>query len=202
MRDPERTRRRLLKMARKEFAEKGLAGARVDEIARRAGINKQSLYYHFGSKIALFREALESGYRQFRERDRDLDIHSHSPEKALANVIGVTYDDLHKSPELIALIVDENRHKGRHLNRERVRAINKPLIDSIAAILERGERTGVFRPRIDPVHFYMSMMSLATYYFSLVYTLSASVGRDLTKETEVRERRAHVIDLLLRSTKP
>ena len=196
-RDPERTKSRLLKVARQQFAEKGFAGARVDEIARRAGINKQALYYHFGSKEDLFREALESEYRHFRERDRDLDVHSGSAIDALGRIIGVTFDDLHNSPELIAMVVDENRHKGRHLNRERVRSINRPLIESIEAVLLRGERDGVFRPRVDPVQFYISLMSLAIFCFSSPYTLSASVGRDLTTDSAIRERRAHVVDLLL-----
>lgn len=198
-RDSERTRNRLLKFARQQFAEKGYAGARVDEIAHRACINKQALYYHFGSKEGLFREALESEYRRFRERDRDLDIGSGSAREALAHLIGVTFDDLQHSPELIAMVVDENRNKGRHLNRERVRAINKPLIESIEAVLRRGERERVFRPSLDPVQFYISLMSLAIFCFSSPYTLSASVGRDLTTDSAIRGRRAHVIDLLLRS---
>jgi TetR/AcrR family transcriptional regulator len=57
-RNPERTQERILKAAFKEFAGKGFAGARVDGIARRAGINKRMLYHYFGDKEALFREVL------------------------------------------------------------------------------------------------------------------------------------------------
>lgn len=198
MRDPDRTRQQLLEVARQQFADKGFAGARVDEIARTAGINKQAVYYHFESKENLFRKALEDGYRLFRERDRDLDVDSKPPAEALANLIGVTYDDLHHSPELIAMIMDENREKGRHLDRERVREINKPLIESINTILVRGERERVFRADIDPEQFYISMMSLLIGYFSIPYTLSASVDLDLMSDTAVHKRRAHNIDLLLR----
>jgi TetR/AcrR family transcriptional regulator len=52
------TRERILEVAVREFARKGLAGARVDEIARLAGANKQLLYYYFGSKQGLFEAAL------------------------------------------------------------------------------------------------------------------------------------------------
>jgi TetR/AcrR family transcriptional regulator len=54
-RDPEGTRRRILAAALKEFSAKGFAGARVDEIARRARINKRMLYHYFGDKRELFR---------------------------------------------------------------------------------------------------------------------------------------------------
>jgi TetR/AcrR family transcriptional regulator len=58
-RDPEATKRRILDAALREFSEKGIAGARVDAIAERAGINKRMLYYYFGSKEDLFREILQ-----------------------------------------------------------------------------------------------------------------------------------------------
>jgi|YelNatPaOPRAMG01_1025707.scaffolds.fasta_scaffold02631_5 TetR/AcrR family transcriptional regulator len=57
-RDLARTRARILKAALAEFAAKGLAGARVDAIARRARVNKRMLFYCFGSKAALYREVL------------------------------------------------------------------------------------------------------------------------------------------------
>jgi AcrR family transcriptional regulator len=58
-RDPERTQQRILDAAFDEFCEKGLAGARVDAIATRAGVNKRMLYHYFGNKEALFDELLQ-----------------------------------------------------------------------------------------------------------------------------------------------
>jgi AcrR family transcriptional regulator len=58
-RDAEATRARLLAAATDEFAEHGVAGARVDRIAAAAGVNKQLIYAYFGSKDALFNTVLE-----------------------------------------------------------------------------------------------------------------------------------------------
>ena len=58
LRNPERTRGRILSAALEEFATNGFAGARVDVIAHRAAINKRMLYHYFGSKEGLFREVL------------------------------------------------------------------------------------------------------------------------------------------------
>ena len=197
VRDPERTRQELLRVACEEFADKGLAGARVDEIARRAGINKQAIYYHFGSKDNLFREALEDRFGRFRERDRNLDVDARPPEEALAILIESTFDDLRASPDLVGMIIDENRQKGVHLDHERMQAINRPLLDAIGRVLSRGEQEGVFRSGIDADQFYFSMMSLVGFTFSHVYTLSAVVGRDLGSDSAIRERRTHIVDLLL-----
>jgi TetR/AcrR family transcriptional regulator len=198
-RDPERTRRRLLGVAQQQFAAKGFAGARVDEIARRARVNKQALYYHFGSKEALFREALESGYRKFRELDRGLDVSQMSALDGLAALVEVNYDYLHQSPELLAMIMDANREKGRLLHRTRIHEINASLVGAIRSILARGEREGVFRSGIDAEQFFLSFISLLTFYFTNRYTLSAVLSRNLSSDRAVRERRVHIIDLLLRA---
>ena len=58
-RDPDATREAILAAATHEFAQHGLAGARVDRIAERAGINKRMLYYYFGQKESLFLAVLE-----------------------------------------------------------------------------------------------------------------------------------------------
>ncbi len=52
--DPERTKRDILREARIEFAEKGFAGARVDQIGARTATAKRMIYYHFGSKEGLY----------------------------------------------------------------------------------------------------------------------------------------------------
>jgi len=57
-RDPERTRERILAAALREFSAKGLVGARVDAVARRARVNKRMLYHYFGDKEGLFRAIL------------------------------------------------------------------------------------------------------------------------------------------------
>ena len=58
VRDPERTRRRILEAALKEFSARGFAGARVGAIARRAKANKRMLYHYFTDKEGLFRAVL------------------------------------------------------------------------------------------------------------------------------------------------
>jgi AcrR family transcriptional regulator len=60
VRNPDRTKARILAAAAAEFAAKGRAGARVDAIARRAGSNKRMLYHYFGDKDGLFRATLRA----------------------------------------------------------------------------------------------------------------------------------------------
>ena len=57
--EPEKTRAAVLKAALEEFSHEGVTGARTDEIARRAGVNKALLYYYFKDKEGLYAAALE-----------------------------------------------------------------------------------------------------------------------------------------------
>ena len=71
-RDPVATRKKLLVAARREFAQSGLAGARVDEIAARAGVNKQLVYHYFGDKDAL--RSVKIPRARVQENDGALDL--------------------------------------------------------------------------------------------------------------------------------
>jgi len=65
-RDPERTRAALLDAALQEFAAKGRAGARVSEIAARAGVDKQLISYYFGGKDGLLEALVVEGFTGLR----------------------------------------------------------------------------------------------------------------------------------------
>jgi len=78
-RDPERTRSRILRAATAEFAAKGYAGARVGEIADRAGVNKQLISYYFGGKEGLYRTIAQTWLDEQREAEpvhREMDLPS------------------------------------------------------------------------------------------------------------------------------
>jgi TetR/AcrR family transcriptional regulator len=80
-RDPERTREKILDAATRAFAKDGLAGARIDGIARGARVNKRMLYHYFGSKRGLF-EAIVA--RSARRNRASLDNMGEAPGDLLA----------------------------------------------------------------------------------------------------------------------
>lgn len=73
LRDPERTRARILEAAKAEFGAKGFAGARVSDIADRAGVNKQLISYYFGGKEGLYTE-LNNQWQQVSARLSSADL--------------------------------------------------------------------------------------------------------------------------------
>jgi TetR/AcrR family transcriptional regulator len=202
-RDADASRRSLLMAARAQFAAKGLAGARVDEIARHAGINKQLVYHYFGSKDALYRAVLEDVYAEIRARERALSLEELRPEDAMVRLVEFSFDYLAAHPEFIALLNDENGNGGRHLtDPRRLHAMHSPLIALIRRTLRCGVAAGRFRHDVDALQLYISIAGLAYFYFSNNRTLSAIFGRDLALPRSIAARRRHVIAFVMAALRP
>jgi len=202
-RNPEATRQKLLTAARREFADSGLAGARVDEIAARAGVNKQLVYHYFGDKDALYLAVLEWVYEEIRSQERNLNLAGLPPKKAIRKLIESSFDHLAAHPDFILLLNDENRGGARHVRgSHKLPAMHSPLVSMVSKILNEGVREGVFRRGINPVHLYISIAGLSYFFFSNTPTLSAIFGKDLASPTARRARRKHVVDLVLQALRP
>ena len=202
-RDPVATRKKLLTAARLEFARHGFAGARVDEIAMSAGVNKQLVYHYFGDKDALYLAVLEWVYEDIREQERRLNLEGLPPEKAIRRLIEASFDHLAANPDFIVLLNDENRGGARHVRGStRLEAMHSPLVKSVSHILHEGVRAGVFRKGIDPVQLYISIAGLSYFFFSNTPTLSAIFGKDLSSRAARQARRRHVVDLVMHALRP
>ena len=198
LRDADRSQQAILDAAREEFALLGLAGARVDSIAERAGLNKRLIYYYFSSKDDLFLAVLESAYANIREAEKELHLLDLPPAEAVRRLMEFTWNYYLEHPEFITLLNSANLHQARHLEKsKRVREMNSPVIQTLGDILERGRKEGVFRGGVDPVHLYISIAGLAYFYLSNNYTLSAIFGRDLMTRKARSERLSHMCDVIL-----
>lgn len=202
-RDPAATQRKLLTAARREFSDRGLAGARVDEIAARAGVNKQLVYHYFGDKDALYRAVIEWVYEEIRARERELNLDGLPPEQAIKKLIESSFDYLAAHPDFIVLLNDENRGGARHVRGSRkLEAMHSPLVSMVSSILSEGVKAGVFRKGINAVHLYISIAALSYFYFSNTPTLSAIFGKNLSSQAARLTRRKHVVDLVMHSLRP
>lgn len=192
--DSSAARSAILAAARAEFSAKGLTGARVNEIAARAGVNKQLIYYYFGSKEDLYRTALEVVYTEIRTQERSLKLGDMKPEEAMATLIGFSFDYLAQHPDFIGLLNHENAQGAQHVrDSSAIRDTNSPLIELIAKTLARGIRARVFRRGIDPVEFYISVAGMSYFFFSNRLTLASIFGRELSSAEAVAAYRAHVV---------
>jgi AcrR family transcriptional regulator len=197
-RDPEGMRLRILEAAKQEFAAHGIAGARVDRIAAKAGANKRMLYYHVGKKDELYLAVLEGAYEKIRVEERSLDLEHLDPPKAIARLIDFTWNYFIRNPEFLALLNTENMARARHLKRStKVKSMHSPFVEMIGAVVKRGVESGDFVVAVDPIQLYISIAALCFFYLSNSATLSVIFGRDLLNEEAKDERLEHMIALVL-----
>jgi AcrR family transcriptional regulator len=203
VRDPERTRARILAAATDEFARYGLGGARVDRIADAADSNKRMLYYYFGNKEGLFLAVLEATYAHIRTAEMRLKLDSVEPREGIRRLVAFTWRYYLDNPHFLTLLNSENLHKARHLkSSKRIAAMHSPFVATIADLLARGERSGAIRSGVDPVQLYISIAALSYFYLSNHHTLSTIFVRDLLSPRAKAARLRHMTELIDAALRP
>jgi AcrR family transcriptional regulator len=191
--DAEKTRQNILAVARQEFAEHGLSGARVDAIAARISTTKRMIYYYFGSKEGLYLAVLEQVYGGIRGLEQTLDLDRLSPVEALRQMIDFTFDYHEQNPDFVRLVSVENIHHGAHLKQSAtLQNLNSTVIASLTTILERGRAAGLFHAEIDAVDLHMIISAPCYYRVSNRYTFGTLFGRDMNGP-DVRARHKRMI---------
>jgi AcrR family transcriptional regulator len=186
----------IIDIATQEFVDKGLAGARIDEIAGRS--TKRKIYYYFEGKEDLYRAVLARAYRRVRESESRVDIDQGTALDALRRLIehDVRYHSQH--PELVRLVMNENIHRAEHLKQiESLQVENQLIIDTLRRIIQRGEAEGTFRRGIDPVTLHMNITALSFYNVSNQFTFAHNFGVNMSSPPAVERRAREVADILI-----
>jgi TetR/AcrR family transcriptional regulator len=192
-RDAVRTKAEILAMATSEFATKGYAGARVDEIAARTSTTKRMLYYYFGSKEQLYVAVLERAYAVIRSLEQELDVEHLDPQDAIRQLAGLTFDHHESHPDFIRLVSIENIHHAEYLARSEVLpGLASTALEVLTGILARGAAEGVFRTDVDPLDVHMMISSFCVFRTANRDTFNVIFGRDML----AADRRDHYRQML------
>jgi AcrR family transcriptional regulator len=197
--DPVRTMAEILQVATREFAQKGLAGARIDEIAKLTRSSKRMIYYYFGSKDGLYVAVLEESYRRVRAIEAELHLDDLAPIAALQRLVEFTFDHHFENQDYIRLVMNENMNRGEYLAQSPlIQALNVPAISAIGQLYERGLKSGVFRTGLDLIDIHATISALTFFNVSNQYTFSLIFKRDMRAKAVVKKRRASVVEAVMR----
>lgn len=190
--DTEATRRRLLEAAVEEFAEYGPAGARVDRVARSAGVNKERIYQYFGDKAGLFRAVLG---QELQRLDTAVPL---TPEQAgdLGEYAGRLFDHHTDHPHFLRLLHWEGLVSGGIAVAEAKRvALQRDKVAAIAG----AQRRGLVTRAIGAGQLLYAVMALVDWWFVAPHVARMTVGPEgMDRATQ----RAAVVDLARRMTAP
>ncbi len=178
-RNPDRTRRRLLRSAITLFSARGYHGVSVDQIVAMAKINKRMVYHYFGSKEELFQEALKEVYGRIEVIEFHAVERGERPREKLTRLLEGYFQFLDDNPEFTRLLQWENLERGQHISSQNHVLTKNPFLMRFRSIVEQGVAMGDFRPDLDIPHLLINFIGLCSIYHSNRFSLSLSLSLDL-----------------------
>lgn len=198
-RDADGSRTNILDIATREFSEKGLSGARIDEIAELTNTSKRMIYYYFRSKEGLYKAVLERCYFTVRQMDSSPTLDALPPVEALRELARATFDFHNSHQDFIRIVMNENIHQGVHIRHmPGIKTRSRVVITKLQRLIDRGVEAGLFRSGIDPVELHMTISALCFFNVSNRYTFSFIFQRDMSSAAALQARRESVIDTVER----
>ena len=178
----------ILDTAAEVFAESGFAGARMDAIAERAGVNKATIYYHIGGKETLYTRVLHEHFARAGDQfDRVIGATA-APEEKLSLFIRQIARVMDQNPHKTVMMLREIAAGGMHFPDIVARDL-AGIIGKLMEILSEGEKQGRFIP-VNP--FSVHLMVIGAF---VLYRVSAPVRAKLTGPTDFpAPLSAHVSD--------
>lgn len=195
----ETSREEILAVATDEFAQRGLAGARVDAIAERTRTSKRMIYYYFRSKEGLYKAVLEQVYSQIRTVESQLELDALTPIEAMRRIVELTFDYDESHPHFISLVNVENVNHGQFVAKlASVRKRYSNILHLMQSVLDRGVAGGQFRADVNAVDVRLVVGALCFFRVSNRYTFGALFDCDLADMQTRRRHRQMIVDAVLR----
>ncbi len=188
------SRQLLANAARAEFAEHGFAGARTDRIVQRAGVNKQLLFYYFGSKAGLYEAVMRRAEAELTDASPKGDVRSPHAAGRLRAQLKAIYQALAEQPELTSLVIHGVQEQRSHAPAPPApNGAIRTFIQQLAHVISEGQGLGYFRDDADPEAVARQGVVLLLGYFALEGALT-----DDRADRHRVEWLDSVVDLLIR----
>ncbi|MGE0593857.1 MAG: TetR/AcrR family transcriptional regulator [Vicinamibacterales bacterium] len=171
------TRQAIFLAAAHEFAARGYDAGGVDRIAAEAGVNKAMIYYHFGSKQALYVEVLRDMFRTVGARGRTVAEGTGHAAAKLERWIVAMVEEISARPWFPPIMLRELASGAPHLDDETVELMNG-VYGAVRRILLQGRREGAFRS-VDPLLTHMTLMPALLIYFTRERVMETRQGAGL-----------------------
>ena len=150
--------------AAEEFSERGFEAGGVDRIAAKARVNKAMLYYHFGSKRALYIEVLRDMFRAVGARVRAIADGPGTAAEKLQTWVATIIEEAAARPWFPPIMLRELAARAPHFDATTFQMMNAVLA-GVADVIAQGQREGTFRD-VDPLLAHLSIMPPVLIFFA------------------------------------
>jgi len=195
---PEESRGAILRAAVAEFAQYGIAGARMDRIAKAARVNKALLYYYFKDKDAIYEAVLDHVFKGLRDRVMPVFESDLEPRAKLLEYVGQYFDYIAANPQFPRVVQAEWMRAGAHANPQMLRVAREyfaPIYMRMGEVLREGAEKKQLR-RLDPMDFLPSLVGLVIFYFSTAPAMQHMLKVDPLSKQRITQRRKFVLEFV------
>ncbi|MFS7241566.1 TetR/AcrR family transcriptional regulator [Serratia proteamaculans] len=197
--DPVGLKQRIFAAALTEFAEAGLKGARMENIAEHAATTKRMVVYHFKTKESLYLEVLEHVYQHIRAHEMGLDLQALPPVAAMTRLVEESFNYHAEHPDFIRVICMENMMRGQYIRQSpRIKALNQSALTLLEDILQRGKQAQEFTPDASATDVHRLISSLCFHYVANQYTFNTLFENHEPQEDQARHIRRLAVVATLR----
>ena len=185
------TRAAILAAAAGMFARSGLDGARTEDIASAAGVNKAMLYYYFQSKDKLYSAVLENHFEDFHRRAIEVLSAKASAGTVVLRFVETHFDFISSRRDysrLLQRMMMTDLGRGEPLIRKYLAPVSRKLIE----VIQAGQRNGEFR-RLDSHHAAISLVALNVFYFSTAPVMGIIAGVNPYSPANLKRRKEEVL---------
>jgi len=188
----------IIEAATVEFSKFGLAGARIDRIAKLAGVNKAMIYYHFRSKEMLYQTIIEQFVDKLRHFFKERIVLLDNPEEIFLN-LSEFYNSHFANPAFVPILLREIASGGDMIKIIFAEFIAEGPAHKLKSIIESSEEQGIFR-NINSQQVIASFIGMNLFY--LIMSPLVNNILEIKDEKEFREKRPEaIVDLFFNGIK-
>ena len=201
VRNPEKTRERILKAATKLFTRSGYEGTSLREIVTETGINKRMIYHYFGDKRGLYQAIFVREWSELKTwLDKAMQVNLESTgniRDLLVKFVDVFFDFLAEHQHFTRLMMWDGL-EGGEISRSTWKEIRGPLFIQTEFLIQEAQKEGLLNKKFHPGHLIISLLATTTYDFAYASSLGDMLRTDPLAPATLRERKKQT-KLLLES---
>lgn len=194
----ERTRAEILSAAEEEFSEMGFYGARMDEIARRAGVNKALIYKYYGNKEELYKTVFYNVYDRFSLQEKQILVDQGLDYKAkIRRFVQMEFEYCAQNPSYVRMIMWENLNYAKYYKEREMHRTKAPIIEGLEQIVSEARKGGKLLPSVSAKQLLLTLYGCCFNYFSNLNTLSGVMESDMRSPESIGRRVQAVTEMLV-----
>lgn len=190
-----KSKQKILEAAEDEFAEQGFAGARTQEIAKKAAVNKSLIHYYYKDKSSLYQAVMDEMMYDLIRISQDVAKRKLSGKALVEGLVSDFFDFAARHPHFAKLTTAGSTMGDAKYLETSIKNLFRPLFQRGVEFLEEHMQKGAIR-KVDAPQFMVSALLLTLSYFAMTPMISLLLGKDAASKEALEQRKKSILDFV------